>query len=144
MENKLKLIIPVVKNYGCVFIINDEPFLFILDHNNKITDKIDILGDFENDEEDLYLFLDDDEMILVSVDILDTLYNDVDINDVNDNNRDDLIYRLTPLKIKCIEKHNIDMNYIMNKNILEEYLNDVVSDYKISLKLTLERDNKKS
>lgn len=141
MEKKLKLIIHNVKIYGCVFIIDDEPYLFMLDNNDKITDKIPIYNDFEDDDDELYLLLDEDEMILVGVEILDTDFEKVNIDDLNENNYEDFIYNLTPLKIKTIDNKNINMEYLLEHNLLEKYLNDVVDDYKNALQLTIDDIN---
>lgn len=57
MEKEFELFIPDVKTYGCVFIIDDEPTLFILTENNKIIDGIPIINDFNEEDEDIYSLL---------------------------------------------------------------------------------------
>lgn len=130
MEKEFELFIPDVKTYGCVFIIDDEPTLFILTENNKIIDGIPIINDFNEEDEDIYLLLDNNEMVLVSVEIFDINFKELNSNDVTDDNFDELIYSLKPLKIHTIETNGLDMIDIYNSGLLEDLMVDVTSKYK--------------
>lgn len=132
MEKEFELFIPDVKIYGCVFNIEDEPTLFILNDNNTIIDGIPILNDFEDDE-DIYLLLDNNEMILVGVEIFDINFNELKTDDVTDDNYDELIYNLKPLKLHTIETDGLDMMDIYNSGLLEDLLVDVTNKYKMIL-----------
>lgn len=130
MEKEFELFIPDVKTYGCVFIIDDEPTLFILTENNKIIDGIPIINDFNEEDEDIYLLLDNNEMVLVSVEIFDVNFKELNSNDVTDDNFDELIYSLKPLKMHTIETNGLDMIDIYNSGLLEDLMVDVTSKYK--------------
>lgn len=130
MEKEFELFIPDVKTYGCVFIIDDEPTLFILTENNKIIDGIPIINDFNEEDEDIYLLLDNNEMVLVSVEIFDINFKELNSNDVTDDNFDELIYSLKPLKMHTIETNGLDMIDIYNSGLLEDLMVDVTSKYK--------------
>lgn len=130
MEKEFELFIPDVKTYGCVFIIDDEPTLFILTENNKIIDGIPIINDFNEEDEDIYLLLDNNEMVLVSVEIFDINFKELISNDVTDDNFDELIYSLKPLKMHTIETNGLDMIDIYNSGLLEDLMVDVTSKYK--------------
>lgn len=130
MEKEFELFIPDVKTYGCVFIIDDEPILFILTDDNKIIDGVPITNDFEEEDEDIYLLLDDNEMILVSVEIFDINFKELSSDDITDDNYDELIYNLKPLKIHTIESKGLDMLDIYNSGLLEDLMVEVTSKYK--------------
>ena len=76
------LFIPDVKTYGFVFTIDDEPTLFIVGEDKKMLDGICLYSEDEEqdfDEYDIYQLLDNDETILVSVDVVDDDFNEIDI-----------------------------------------------------------------
>lgn len=130
MEKEFKLFKPDVKTYGCVFIIDDEPTLFILTEDNKIINGIPIINDFEEEDEDIYLLLDDNEMVLVSVEIFDINFKELNPNDITDENYDELIYNLKPLKMHTIETKGLDMMDIYGSGLLEDLVVDVTNKYK--------------
>jgi len=133
MEKDFELFIPDVKLYGAVFIVEGEPSLYILD-GDKIIDGIPIFEDFDEEEEDIYLLLDNNEMVLVGVEIFDINFNEVDAGKITDENYDELIYKLVPLKMHTVETKGVDMIDILNSDLLEELLIEVTSKYKEVLK----------
>lgn len=130
MEKEFELFIPDVKTYGCVFIIDDEPTLFVLTDENKIIDGIPIINDFDEEDEDIYLLLDNNEMVLVSVEIFDINFTELNSNEINDDNYDELIYNLKPLKLHTIETPELDMLDIYESGLLEDLMIDVTNKYK--------------
>lgn len=130
MEKEFELFIPDVKTYGCVFIIDDEPTLFVLTDDNKIIDGIPIINDFDEEDEDIYLLLDNNEMVLVSVEIFDINFTELNSNEITDDNYDELIYNLKPLKLHTIETPELDMLDIYESGLLEDLMIDVTNKYK--------------
>ena len=130
MDNYCDLFIPVVKTYGFVFTLKGEPLVFII-NNGKIKGGIFLLSDDINEEEfedyngvedifdnGLYNILEQNETILVSVDVIDDDLNEVEIEEIDDDNFDNFIYDLTPLKI-----HTIDNNFFKEEKLsIEEFL----------------------
>lgn len=130
MEKEFELFIPDVKTYGCVFIIDDEPTLFVLTDENKIIDGIPIINDFDEEDEDIYLLLDNNEMVLVSVEIFDINFVELTSNEITDENYDELIYNLKPLKLHTIETPELDMLDIYESGLLEDLMIDITNKYK--------------
>ena len=132
MEKEFELFIPDVKTYGCVFIINDEPTLFILSEENEIIEGISIMNDVVDD--DIYLLLDDNEMVLVSVEIFDIDFQELEPKDVTDDNYDELIYNLKPLKMHTIETKGLDMVDIYESGLLGDLMINLTDKFNKLLK----------
>lgn len=140
----LDLFIPNVKTYGFVFKIQEEPILFII-HGKNVLDGIPISWDFDEfeseDEEieeeiDIYTLLDNDETILVGVEVLDDDFNVIKVKDINDDNYDEFIYNLLPLKMHTLDFKQLSIEDITETDKLKKILLKVVSDYKKILKLS--------
>lgn len=129
MDNEFELFIPEVQIYGGVFIIDEEPGLYIL-NGDKIIDGIPIFNDFDEEEEDIYLLLDDNEMVLVGVEIFDINFKEVTPDYITDENYDELIYKLTPLKMHTLETSGVNMIDILDNDLLEDLIIDVSTKYK--------------
>ena len=144
----IELFIPEVKVYGFVFVINDEPVLFIIDGNN-ILDGIPIYNEFEDiefeeedgdiefeeeKEEDIYTLLDEDETIMVGVEVLDDDYNEIQIKDITDDNYEEFIYNLVPLKFHTVNFKDITMSEMIETDKFKNTLLEVMNDYKDVLK----------
>ena len=111
MSDYIQLFKPVVKTYGFVFNFDYEPILFIINSKGKVLDGIPILDDMGmmSDEEinlyiekNIYLYLEPNETIMVSVQVTDALLNEVDIDSIDDDNFEKYIYNLIPLKIDTL------------------------------------------
>jgi len=147
----IDLFIPEVKVYGFVFTVDEEPILYIVDGNN-ILDGIPIYGDFEdefdeyegdeddfeddidNEESDIYMLLDSDETILVGVEILDDEYNEKSVKDITDDNYEEFIYNLLPLKLHTLDIDDLSIEDIITTDKFKKNLLTVVSNYKSVLK----------
>lgn len=139
----IDLFIPDVKVYGFVFQIDDEPTLFIID-GKDILDGIPLYGEFEDEielddddddyEEDIYTMLDSDETILVGVEVLDDDFNEISIKDITDDNYDEFIYNLLPLKMHTIDFKDITMKEMLETDKFKNTLLSVMNNYKKVLK----------
>lgn len=141
----IDLFIPVVKTYGFVFMVDDEPVLFIV-NGKEILDGIPIYNDFDEDfedeefdeeyedDEDIYTLLDENETILVGVEILDDDFNEKSVKDINDDNYEEFIYNLLPLKLHTIDYSKISMSDMMGTDKFKKMLLGVMNKYKKVLK----------
>lgn len=112
--------------YGGVILIDDIPHLFILDDNNVILDGIPIF-----DDDDIYMRLYPNEMIIVNVDVMGTDgYTELDIYDINDDNYDELTYILTPLKFHQLKTTGLTVLDIMDMGFFDVLVSNLISDYK--------------
>ena len=111
MSDYIQLFKPVVKTYGFVFNFDYEPILFIINSKGKVLDGIPFGDDVEKMDDDqldiylddnIYLLLEPNETIMVSVEVTDALLNEVDIDGIGDDNFDKYIYNLIPLKIDTL------------------------------------------
>jgi hypothetical protein len=114
----------VITTFGCVILVDDIPLLFMMDGHNLI-DGIPLF-----DDDDLYMTLDDNELILVGVDIKDEegLIN-LGIDDINDNNYDELVYVLTPLKFYTLKTPGLTNEDLMDMEIFDLLINNLIDGY---------------
>lgn len=158
----IDLFIPKVKSYGFVFMVESGPVLFIV-NGKEILDGIPLYSeldengfesefevnfefedeedeDFEDedfeDEDDIYTLLDEDETILVGVEVLDDDFNEISVKDITDDNYDEFIYNLLPLKMHTIDFDKITLKDTFSNNKFKKILLNVVKDYKRVLKLS--------
>ena len=67
---------------------------------------------------------------MVSVEIFNIDFQELQSTDVTDDNYDELIYNLKPLKMHTIETKGLDMIDIYDSGLLEDLMIDVTNKYK--------------
>lgn len=112
-----------IDNIGCVVILGDIPHLFISSKDNKLIDGIPLL-----DDEGMYDGLDYNDIILVGVNVLE---NSKHINplDIDDDNRDDFIYKIVPLYIYTIKTKGLIAEDILDLEFFDILFDEIIKLY---------------
>lgn len=138
MSEYYDLFIPEVDNYGCVIMLDDEPVLFLLDDFNNMIDGIGIYNNLdENLNAEVFLMLDDDEMVIVSVTVTDEDSNIIDVNLITDENYTEYFYIILPLKMYTHKDKTTSIIQLYNEDSLEKLLVKEVEHYKKILKKSI-------
>ena len=113
-----------LNSFGCVLITDELPHLYIID-GIKLLDGIPL---FDNNE--LYTMLDEDELIIVGVNVKDEDgEEDFDVREIDDDNYDELVYVVTPLKFYTIQTMGLINNDLMDLNIFDILINNLIDGY---------------
>lgn len=119
-----------IHTFGSIVLLDEIPHLFIL-NNETILDGIPLFDDSE-----IYLTLNDNEMVIVGVEVKDdTGEIEMNISDITDDNYDELEYVLTPLKFYTLKNMEISIDDVMNMEFFDILVASVVNEYKEKLKL---------
>lgn len=112
-----------IDNIGCVVILGDIPHLFISSEDRHMTDGIPLL-----DDEGMYDGLDYNDIILVGVNVLENS-NHVNPMVIDDDNRDEFIYKIVPLYIYTIKTKGLIAEDILDLDFFGILFDKIVSLY---------------
>ena len=118
-----------IETFGCVVIIDDFPHLFILD-DGDLLDGIPLFDDNE-----LFLRLEDNELIIVGLEITDENGNLSTVQDITDDNYDELVYVVTPIKFHTLKTEGLTVEDIMDLQFFDAYIIGMVEQFQTNLKL---------
>lgn len=119
-----------IKTFGCVLLTEEIPHLYIMD-KGMILEGIP----FANDD-DLYLTLEENELILVGVDVKDEDGEcDIDVRDIDDENYDELVYTVIPLKFHTLKTHGLMMEDVMDMGFFDMMIDELIKGYVTNLNM---------
>jgi len=112
-----------IDNIGYVVILGDIPHLFISSKDKIFIDGIPLL-----DDEGMYDGLDYNDIILVGVNVLE---NSKHINplDIDDDNRDEFIYKIVPLYIYTIKTQGLIAEDVLDLDFLDLLFDKIIKLY---------------
>lgn len=121
-----------INTFGCVLITEDLPHLFIFDELGIV----EIVPIF--DDNILYTTLYPNELIVVGIDIRDVDNTVLDVFDINDDNYDELIYKITPLKFHTLKTEGLIMEDLLDIGMLDDLVNKLIDKYIENLYVNLD------
>ena len=113
-----------VSSFGCVITVDEVPHLCILD-DGFLLDGIPLMNTGF-----MYESLDNNEIIIVGVSIKDGNGEEIlDYEFINDENYDELIYVVTPLKIHTLKTEGMTIEDVIDLDFFGLLVSNVVDEY---------------
>jgi len=113
-----------LNSFGCVIMTEEIPHLFIVD-GIELLEGIPLFDDNE-----LYTTLDEDELIIVGVSVKDEDgIDDFDVREIDDDNYDELVYVVTPLKFYTIQTPGLTNDDLMDLDMFDMLVNNLIDGY---------------
>jgi hypothetical protein len=113
-----------LNSFGCVVITGEIPHLFIMD-GIELLEGIPFF-----DDNVLYTTLNKNELIIVGVSVKDSEgVNDFDVRMIDDDNYDELVYVVTPLKFYTIQTPGLTNDDMMDLGLFDTLINNLIDVY---------------
>jgi hypothetical protein len=113
-----------LNSFGCVVITDEIPHLFIMD-GIELLEGIPFF-----DDNVLYTTLNKNELIIVGVSVKDSEgVNDFDVRMIDDDNYDELVYVVTPLKFYTIQTPGLTNDDMMDLGLFDTLINNLIDVY---------------
>jgi len=118
-----------ISSFGCVLITDEIPHLYIMDHG-ELLDGIPFFDDNE-----IYLKLDDNEMIVVGISIKDPNGKElIDARLIDDENYDEMTYVVTPLKFHTLKTTGLTNDDVIDLGFFDVLVGNLIEGYLENLK----------
>ena len=131
MEENVDFNFSDIKTFGCVLLTEEFPHLFIMD-NGIILEGIPFPID-----DDLYLTLEENELILVGIEVKDeTSERNIDVKDIDDDNYDELVYTVVPLKFHSLKTPGLILEDIMDMGFFDLMIDELIKGYLTNLNMS--------
>jgi len=119
-----------IETFGCVVIFEEIPHLYIMD-KGELLDGIPFFDDNE-----IYLSLDEDELIIVGITIKDSKGDDLlDMRLIDDDNYDEMTYVVTPLKFYTLKTPGLINDDIIDLGFFDVLVQNLIDGYLENLRL---------
>ena len=108
--------------FGCVAIIKDIPTLFIKS-NGILLEGIPLIINDDN----LYVYLNNNEMVVVGIKIEDEYKIEIDADDLTDDNLDQYDYKISPFSVYKLKTEGLTFDDILELNIMYMIFNKAIN-----------------
>jgi hypothetical protein len=112
-----------IDNYGCLFLIDEIPHLFLIE-DDVLLDGIPIFS-----EKFIYTSLEPNEMLLVAVNIEDENGLLIDTYEIDEDNYGNMSYTIMPIKLHTLKTEGLEMFDLMDLDLLTIMVISLIDEY---------------
>ena len=110
--------------FGCIIIVDGVPNLYIRS-NMILLEGMPLIVD----ENNLYVYLEENEMVIVGLRIVDEIGIEINADDLTDSNITQFEYKISPIHVYKLKTIGLTFDDVLDFKILDMLFNKVLYEY---------------